>query len=76
MKEIIDKLSQQMEQHCKNVYLYVYLVYSDPFVNRTLAPLKGASPVGNYIFKVNNRNTRIRCEICSKLTIKTPERRY
>ena len=24
--------------------------------------------------KVNNRNTRTRCEICSKLTIKTPER--
>ena len=25
---------------------------------------------GNYMFKVNNRNTRKRCEICSKLTIK------
>ena len=30
-------------------------------------------PAGNYMFKVNNRNTRTRCEICSKLTIKTPE---
>ena len=29
---------------------------------------------GNYMFKFNNRNTRTRCEICSKLTIKTPER--
>ena len=29
-------------------------------------------PPGNYMFKFNNRNTRIRCEICSKLTIKTP----
>ena len=28
------------------------------------------------MFKVNNRNTRTRCEICSKLTVKTPERRY
>ena len=28
-----------------------------------------------YLFKVNNRNTRKKCEICSKLTIKTPERR-
>ena len=28
------------------------------------------------MFKVNNRNTRRRCEICSKLTIKTPERRH
>ena len=31
-------------------------------------------PVGNYMFKVNNRNTRTRYEICSKLTIKIPER--
>ena len=30
----------------------------------------------NYMFKVNNRNTaRTRCEICSNLAIKTPERR-
>ena len=28
------------------------------------------------LFKVNTRNTRKRCEICSNLTIKTPERRY
>ena len=28
-------------------------------------------PVGIHLFKVNNRNTRTRCEICSKLTIKT-----
>ena len=27
------------------------------------------------MFKVNKRNTRTRFEICSKLTIKTPERR-
>ena len=32
-------------------------------------------PAGNYMFKVNNRNTRTRCEICSKLAIKIPERR-
>ena len=28
-----------------------------------------------YLFKVNNRNTRKRHEICSNLTLKTPERR-
>ena len=27
----------------------------------------------DYMFKVNNRNNRTRCETCSKLTIKTPE---
>ena len=26
--------------------------------------------------KLNNKNTRTRCEICSKLPIKTPERGY
>ena len=34
------------------------------------------NPAGNYMFKVNNRNSRTRCETCSKLTIKTPERRH
>ena len=34
------------------------------------------SPPGNYMFRVNNRNTRTRCEICSKLTIKTPQQRH
>ena len=33
-------------------------------------------PAGNYLFKISNRNTIIRCERCSKLTIKTPERRH
>ena len=28
-------------------------------------------PTGNNMLKVKNRNTRTRCEICSKLTIKT-----
>ena len=30
--------------------------------------------VNIYFFKVNNRNTRRRCEICSKSTTETPER--
>ena len=32
-------------------------------------------PAGIYPFKVNNRNTRTRCEICSKLLINISERR-
>ena len=35
-----------------------------------------SDPVGNCMLKVNNRNTRTMCEISSKLTIKTPERRH
>ena len=30
-----------------------------------------SSRAGIYLLKVNNRNTRTRCELCSKLTIKT-----
>ena len=29
-----------------------------------------------YLFKVSNKNTRKRFEVCSKFTIKTPERRH
>ena len=32
-------------------------------------------PANINLFKVNNKNTRKRCEICSKLKIKTPEKR-
>ena len=32
------------------------------------------NPVNIYLLKVNNGNTIRICEICSKLTIKTPER--
>ena len=34
-----------------------------------------SQPSRHLLVKVNNRNTRVRCEICSKLTINTPERR-
>ena len=33
-------------------------------------------PAGNNMFKVKNRNTRTRREICLKLTTKTPKRRH
>ena len=32
-------------------------------------------PANNHLSKINNRNIRKRCEICSNLTIKTPEQR-
>ena len=44
------------------------------FLNRKIK--SKFNPAGNYMFRVNNRNTRTRCQICSKLTIKTPERRH
>ena len=40
-----------------------------------LSSLWSITPAGSYMFKVNNRNTRTKFEICWKLTINTPERR-
>ena len=37
--------------------------------------LQSTYPAGIYLLKVNYRNTRTRCEISSKLTMKIPERR-
>ena len=34
------------------------------------------NPASIYLFKVNNRNTRKRPDVCSKLTMKIPEWRY
>ena len=42
---------------------------------KSIHKLNNKYPACNYPLKVNNRNTRTRCEICSKLTIKIPERR-
>ena len=33
-------------------------------------------PANIYLFKINNRNIRKNCKICSKLIIKKRERRY
>ena len=41
-----------------------YLIQSSPYL------------AGIYLLKVNNKNNRTWCEICSKLTIKTPKRRH
>ena len=45
------------------------------FKKFTLCSIQENAPAGIYLLKVN-RSTRTRCETCSKLTIKTPERRH
>ena len=56
---------------------YVKVTYSEnvsPFLGSI--NLRYPLPAVIYLLKVNNKNTRTKCEICSKLTIKTPERRH
>ena len=44
-----------------------------PFESMQINKEATRNPAGIYVLKVNNRNTGKRCEVCSKLTIKTPE---
>ena len=48
------------------------IIACPPFLNYTQDAK--SYPASMYLFKVNNRNTRKMCEICAKLTMKTPER--
>ena len=62
-------LSKPVPLYCSfNLQLIIKLIPWLPILNTHLA--------GTYSLKINNRNTRTRCEICSKLTAKTPERRH
>ena len=62
---------------CLEIYLIIkniFTIFVKINVNHILFD-NNYYPAGNYVFKVNNRNTGTRCEICSKLKTKTPERR-
>ena len=54
------------------------IYYSERKKSKGLSPdfAFNINPAGNYMFKVDNRNTRTKCGICSKLTLKTPEQRH
>ena len=54
-----------------NVALLLYCKLSLSFGDNKI--FGKAYPANIYLFKVNDRNVRKRCEICSKLIIKTPE---
>ena len=50
-----------------------YLIATTRYFSLLLFPRFSNNPANIFLFKVNNRNSRKRCEICSKLTTKTPE---
>ena len=45
---------------------------STQFYSSKSGSITANRPSDIYLLKVNNRNTRTSCEICSKVTIKTP----
>ena len=58
----------------KIIFVYVMGDRSNSLAMSTILACK-TSPVNIYLLKINNRNTGKECKICSKLVIKTPERR-
>ena len=64
---------------CRFIEALVLLFQIGPCNDRhfTIAKLLDVSisrfPISSYRFKVNNRNTRTKCEIYSELTIKAPK---
>ena len=67
-----DKASNNVAIIC--IKYYVEVILREIIGDDTYC--KADNTADKFMFKVNNRNTRTRCEICSKLTIKTPERRH
>ena len=53
----------------------IFKLFHSFYCNKNLSDISFC-PASIYLFKVKNRNSRKRCEICSKLTIKTLERRH
>ena len=66
--------------HCNQLQRYSWIKSDLSFGFINLKSLKSINhiptPANIYLLKVNNRNTRKRCEISSKLKIKIPERRH
>ena len=63
------KCSGKLQYKLQGRICSIVLEYDRKDVNQDL--LLSTYPVCIYLIKVNNRNTRTRCEICSKLTIET-----
>ena len=66
LKIVIQSVCRQESKLIVPELVFIYSRSSD----------KNENPANVYLFKVNNKNTRKMCEICSKLTIKTTERRH
>ena len=64
--EFVKKDVTVMEEDIKPYLTHIWVIF----------PSCRNYPAGIYLFKVDNRNTRTMYEVCSKLTIKTPERRH
>ena len=66
------KLMKVIEKHEKVISCIIYYISCMIFHESNFYQ---QNPANIYLFKVNDRKTEKMCEICSKSTIKTPDRR-
>ena len=74
-KDILSNLTKVYSQKITNLLLFAAIYSNQKFLLLHLRffIFSYKNPAGNYLLRIDNRNTRKRCEICSKLTIKTTE---
>ena len=76
LERLISDEHESLHKTCK-YEIFISDPSDDPITgvkDSSFHELSRIDPALIYLLKVNNRNTRTKCEICSKLTIKTPER--
>ena len=66
--------SESFFKSCYFTKIFVHLLIVAAVSNFNVFKLIGWDPANTNLFNVNNRNTRKRCEICSKSTTRTVER--
>ena len=72
--EIFNKTGQIPLQR-RRILFQCHYHYFEQIFTVTVYCSKGF-PANIFLFKINNGNTRTICEICSTLTMKTPEQRH
>ena len=74
-KSAVSCAYRQNKHNFASVCFFRFKIKQQNLIIQESKKTKRNFPANIYLFKVNNKNTRKRCEICSQLTIKTPERR-
>ena len=65
----------RLSKNTKSTSCICSIAWYEFILNLFIQVCKPTNPANICLFKFTNRNTRKRCEICSKLTIKKPGRR-
>ena len=70
---IVDEITLFFQMSSKYDNIIDFIMNGDGSELPELSDQKDDNPAHIYFPKVNHRHTKVRCEICSKLEIKTPE---